>query len=338
MNNKLDFASARESVSLADLVQRYVPLHRVGGALRSKQCPFCGEGSSHRFLVDGQKFHCFACKARGDAVDFTAKIRGISLKQAVEMLIGGGLEEALPPLKAPPPDPEAVTVEETAVLQGVQALRKGGLTTPPPKTEAYLAGRGFLPEDWAEAVEAGVLRFNHSTPAAAQASLITTVGLETMTRAGWYKEGAYISAVAYRPVLFFTSTFGTSMEARMIELRNGYPKVLRFGGGGYFNLPAKPGHESRIAFVEGPFDLIAFRALGFKGQVVGLPGAAAWKADEVEALIHNKDQVIIALDNDQTGQEQARALVKKFPRAVVRTPPIPGGDVNDILKSRRTSG
>ena len=77
------FETVKQSVTARQAAKAYgleVDVH--GMAL----CPF--HDDHHPSLKLDQRFYCFGCGASGDVIDFTAKLFGISLKDAAQKLAG----------------------------------------------------------------------------------------------------------------------------------------------------------------------------------------------------------------------------------------------------------
>lgn len=83
-------AEAR-SQAIADVVGHRLRLTRAGRTFEAL-CPFHAE-KTPSFKVDTKKqtFHCFGCGAHGDAIDFVMKYDGVSFREAVEAILGGGI-------------------------------------------------------------------------------------------------------------------------------------------------------------------------------------------------------------------------------------------------------
>lgn len=79
-------AEIRERTDVLALIGDYVQLKRVGSSHRGL-CPFHAE-KSPSFYVHPQRqfFHCFGCRASGDAIAFLMKIEGHSFVEALRML------------------------------------------------------------------------------------------------------------------------------------------------------------------------------------------------------------------------------------------------------------
>ena len=83
------FETVKQTVTTRQAAERFgLPVNRGGMA----RCPF-HEDHNPSMKVD-DRFYCFGCGASGDVIDFTAKLFGISLKDAAEKLaedFGGNL-------------------------------------------------------------------------------------------------------------------------------------------------------------------------------------------------------------------------------------------------------
>ena len=76
----------RERLRLVDVINTYVPLKKAGKEYQAC-CPF-HEEKSPSFTVSEEKgfYHCFGCKAHGDAFDFVREHLGLEFVEAVEVL------------------------------------------------------------------------------------------------------------------------------------------------------------------------------------------------------------------------------------------------------------
>ena len=74
------------TVSIVDIINRRVQLERTGGRYKAK-CPFHGDGNEKTpsFVVyeETGSYHCFACKASGNAINFLREYDGIDFMLSV---------------------------------------------------------------------------------------------------------------------------------------------------------------------------------------------------------------------------------------------------------------
>ncbi len=75
----MDFAFTRERADFATILARYdIATARLRGQV-SVLCPFHDDRRpSLSVNLDRKLFHCFACQAKGDILDFVAKIEEVS--------------------------------------------------------------------------------------------------------------------------------------------------------------------------------------------------------------------------------------------------------------------
>ena len=97
MGQYIDFRFVKANASFEALLQRYRIETRGTGDERSALCPF-HEESKPSFKVNLAKggFHCFGCGAKGNLLDFVAKLEGCDLREAAVIVAeasGIGLSE-----------------------------------------------------------------------------------------------------------------------------------------------------------------------------------------------------------------------------------------------------
>ncbi len=81
-----DVARVRESTDIVGLVSQYTQLKRVGQRW-SGLCPFHAEKTASFSVNDTEGlYHCFGCKASGDAITFVREIEHLDFVGAVELL------------------------------------------------------------------------------------------------------------------------------------------------------------------------------------------------------------------------------------------------------------
>lgn len=86
----VDFRAVKEAVNIDEVLEHY-GLHSIDWAKPSDEerrgkCPFPGSNckGARSFCINVKRniFHCFSCKARGNVLDFVAKMEGCSIRDA----------------------------------------------------------------------------------------------------------------------------------------------------------------------------------------------------------------------------------------------------------------
>jgi DNA primase len=74
------FNKMQEAVSLEDVIERVLPDVEVVPAGKAKKtvCPFHDDHDPSLHLFPDGRFHCFVCRASGDAVDLYAHVKNIA--------------------------------------------------------------------------------------------------------------------------------------------------------------------------------------------------------------------------------------------------------------------
>ncbi|HVV90418.1 MAG TPA: DNA primase [Solirubrobacterales bacterium] len=307
--------AVREAADMAAEVGRYTDLKRNGAQMMGL-CPFHDERSPS-FSVDPQDklYHCFGCGVAGDVFGFVMEKEGLGFSEAVETLADRyGVE-----LQREQEDPRAEARRQARrrlqqLLERAAAYYANYLweSKEAAKAREYLAGRGlaeqtlrdfgvgFAPSAWDKILVAGQ-RAGFSVPE------IHSVGLVQRSRQG----GEY-----------------DRFRARiMFPIRDARGRVLGFGGRAtredqkpkYVNTAetdffhkseilygldrarAAMAKENRALVVEGYTDVLALHQAGLEGAV-GVMGTAI-TPDQVKTLSGVVDEVILALDADEAGQE-----------------------------------
>ena len=97
-----DIGRVREATDMVALVTQYTQLRKVGQRW-SGLCPFHAE-KSPSFSVNPTEglYHCFGCKASGDAITFVRETEHLDFVEAVVTERGAVSAAALPTLQRPP--------------------------------------------------------------------------------------------------------------------------------------------------------------------------------------------------------------------------------------------
>src|SRR5947207_3342217 len=85
MRSWVDFSAVKQGVSLETVLRRYqVPGLRKCRRQLAGRCPIHGgqRDDSFRASLDKNVFHCFACQASGNVLNFVAAMEKCSIRQA----------------------------------------------------------------------------------------------------------------------------------------------------------------------------------------------------------------------------------------------------------------
>jgi DNA primase len=278
----------KEAVSLEMVLRRYqiAGLRRRRGQLVGR-CPIHRgqRDDSFRASLSKNAFHCFACQASGNVLDFVAAMEKCSVREAalrLQQWLGGLAPVA--PLALPWPSPQEV--------RDRQLVRKKEAFNPPlpfalkgvDPTHPYLTQRGI---ERATAVAFGV---------------------------GFYAGPGLLSgrlAIPIRnPCGEIVAYAGRALDGRPPKYRlpAGFRKSLEL-----FNLhrAARTGSET-VVLVEGYFDCMRVHQAGF-ASVVALMGSSLSPAQE-RAVLQHFERVILMLDGDAAGRVATEAIAARLSR------------------------
>src|SRR5262245_9625143 len=309
----------RSRVDIVELVGQWVKLKRAGENWKGL-CPFHTE-KTPSFTVNPKKgiFHCFGCKAGGDAFSFLRKQERLDFPEAVRALAErAGVE--LPT--------ERAERAQDGRLDGLRAVmtRAGqffmdALWAPgdpgAEKARRYLAGRGveddvarrfglgYAPEGWDNLL--GFMR-RHG------------IGEEMLSQAG-----------LILPRQNATGFYDRFRGRLMFSIRDAQGRVVAFGGRAlgpdevkYINSPetplyskgqllyaldlAKPSirERNRAIVVEGYLDCLMAHQHGFTETVAAL--GTAFTAAQLGLLQRNAEEIVAVCDADAAGQKASARL------------------------------
>jgi DNA primase len=311
MREWADFGAVKQAVSLEAVLRHY----QVSG-LRKRRHQLVGPCPIHRGQRDDSfraslnlnAFHCFACQASGNVLDFVAAMEQCSIRQAARHLQRwfsvGAPNEGCPLGPAwRPPDPRR------SVRKGQLVREKEGRNPPLPfaltgvdPTHPYLVERGI---DRATAVEFEV---------------------------GWYAGPGLLSR---RIVIPIANARGQTVAYAGRVLDGGLPKYKLPAGfrkaWELFNRHRAAATGSKtVIVVEGYFDCLRVHRAGLP-WVVALMGSSL-SAEQENALLEAFDRVVLLLDGDAAGRAASRAIAARLSkRCWVTEVRVPDGAQPDQL-------
>lgn len=299
----VDFSAVKRAVSLEAVLRHYqVPgLRRHRDQLQGR-CPIHDgrRDDSFRAHLTKNVFHCFACQARGNVLDFVAVMEKCSLREAALRLqhwFGVTAPEGrLYPVAADMPNRELVRKEEGSndplrfALTGLE------------RNHPYLAHRGIDPTT---ASEFGVGLY--PGPGLMSGRIVIPI------------RNAHGQLVAYA---------GRAPDGRppKYKLPAGFRKAREL-----FNLQRAVVTGSKtVILVEGYFDCMRVHQAGFP-WVVALMGSSLSAAQE-SALLHQFDRIVLMLDGDPAGHAASEAIAARLSGyCLVHVVRVPEGSQPDQL-------
>ena len=336
--------SIRQASDILEVVSQYIPLKKSGCNFKAL-CPFHSE-KTPSFMVSPEKqiFHCFGCGAGGDVFSFLMRQEGLNFPEAVRLLA----ERAN--IALPSSDPRQSARKEA--LLKIHELAAGYFhwcllkSKTGEKARAYLKERGIRPDTIAS-FKLGYAQpswddfFRHAAGKGYDHTILVEAGLALpRTR----KEGYY-------------DRFRDRIIVPVCDARG---RVIAFGGRvlddsqpKYINSPDTPlFHKGEVLFGlhlakdaiskeegaiigEGYFDVIGAHQEGVKNMVCSQ--GTALTPIQAQILKRHTDQVIVAYDADQAGNEAALRgldifLEKNFEVRIILLPP--GEDPDSYIRKK----
>lgn len=335
-----DFDLARAADLPSIMTDRGVELRQHGAGYSTNYCPSCtpaGRGGSKvSVFMAGSgtwRWKCFACsKAAGSAIDWVAVKDGITAVEAAKRIVGFTRPSVT---TAKPQASVAASKKPDIMSEIIRRIMPGvGMTA----ASAFLAGRGISGDVIQEAFERKLAFSYHNDPGMARHFLLERVGFNLLNEAGMLKQGCSWPAVAFRPIVFPYGKSGAGFRA--LVAKQDSPKEIRYGR-------TEPwwweGSEAAETFLtEGVIDALSVISMGWKGNVMAIPGVTTWKDEWLSVLARRAGKkspaLHIGFDADKAGwlagerlAETCRATGFDF---LIRHP-HGGKDWNDVLNSSK---
>jgi DNA primase len=306
MKEWVDFRAVKEAVSLEAVLHHYqVPGLRRRRSQLEGCCPIHRgkRDDSFRASLSKNVFHCFACQASGNVLDFVAALEKCSIRQAalrLQQWFGVGQ----PGSRVAAPRRAAGSVRQVELVrekEGCNPPLRFALAGVDP-SHPYLRQRGI---DRATAVAFG-------------AGFYTGEGLMSgRIVIPIHNEGGAVVAYA-----------GRALDGRPPKYRlpPGFRKGLEL-----FNLHRAVATGSQTAIVvEGYFDCLRVHQAGFP-WVVALMGSSL-SAEQERVLVERFERVVLMLDGDTAGRTGSRLISARLSeRCLVVVVSLPDGAQPDRL-------
>jgi DNA primase len=306
----------------------------------------CFNGAAHKsgadekpallFLTDVNRFKCYACGVKGDAIDLVRGVLGVSFGEAVQRLseIAGGLPAGAVPAISPVPTSRTPTSRAKDVYARLFELSYA-LTRGSPGGK-YLRGRGIGLE-LAEQNRVTELR----SPREVWEKLADDFDEDVLRAAGLVSRRGRFLFGGHRLLFFhFANRWPQFVMARDIT---GESPCKELSPAGLHSpvpyladvLSTKP---ARVLVCEGCIDTLS--AAQLRHAAVGVPGVVGFREDWFP-LFRGVGCVIVLFDNDAAGRRQGAELRARFRLRGIRADaefPAHGKDMNDLLKFLNKGG
>ena len=321
-NTTVDIPALKARYPLAEVVESAGVKLRGRGRVRQGFCPFHDEAEgSFTVYGDSERFYCFGCGAGGDVLDFTQRVEGLTLPEAIRRLEGQRPVSVAPQVSEGRPKAAPLPPRDPALLTAAARFYAGQLRRSP-TAQAYLASRGIGLDS---AARLGV-------------GYSSGFGLrQALESAGFPEKRIQDSG------LFMER--GTERFAGMVIVPEVSGGLVRWFVCRALNAAAKP----RFQALPGPKPLLGLGRLGPSPPLAvvaegvfdwlalacwGIPAVSALGTQGVERIagvLRGVPRVFLAFDNDDAGLEAAGRLAGLLGRrAVAVTLPEGVGDVAEL--------
>lgn len=329
-----EVAAVKSRVDLGALVRsRGIELTRHGAKDWVGRCPFHGDGATPNLIVSPAKglFHCMACGAAGNAIQFVQRHDGVSFRHAFELLRDGvGLqaqpraEQSTVPKLACPLDPEA---DDGVLFAQVVGYYHERLQQSPAALD-YLRSRGLGEPGLIARFRLGFADRTLGLRLPEKNRVDGAKLRRRLEQLGLYRESGHehFNGCVVVPLADgagrFVSLYGR--RAQKGELRHLYPPGPHRG---LFNPAALESPE--VILCEAVLDALSFCAAGFPHATCayGTEGLT----EELWERLRRARRVLLAYDADEAGERAAArdtARLKSVGVAVARVQFPWGMDAN----------
>jgi len=341
-----DIARVKRDTDLLALVRsRGIELRKHGSKDFVGRCPFHDDNDSPNFIVSPAKglYHCMACGAAGNPIQFVEKFDGVSFRHAFELLNGGkaAFENApSKPVKQATvpklPCPLDLDADDGTLLDQVSDYYHERLTQSKPALD-YLASRGLDDEELVRRFRIGFadrtlglrLPEKNRKEGAAIRERLQELGVFRKDSGHEHFNGSVVF-----PIVNGTGHVREIYGRKITKgLRKGTPNHLYLPGAhhGIFNPDALKHPE--IILCESVIDALTFIRHGMENAtcIYGTQGFTGELFEAIKAA--NLDAVRLAYDADDSGEKAAARDAEKLKAigvAVHRIRLPMGEDVNSF--------
>jgi len=309
------------TVSIVDIINRRVQLDRSGGRYKAK-CPFHGDGNEKTpsFVVyeDTGSYHCFACKASGNAINFLREYDGIDFMESVEILAASvGME--VPKQEKPIDLTDAININTQAA-----EIFKDQLRGPQGKnTIDYLKSRGISGEtakffELGYSVEKNPSLYSILSPKYSSDDLVDSGLFGTNDNGDMYDRFRDRLMFPIRNIKGEHIAFG----GRLIVDKDNQAKYLnspetktykkKYELYGLYEARLSEKRPKALFLVEGYMDVIGLHQHGIKNAVAS--SGTAFTPEQLRKILSYTNDIYIVFDGDEAGQKASwRAVENALP-------------------------
>jgi DNA primase len=325
----------RSANPIENVMGSYVALKRRGRNYICS-CPFHSEKTpSCTIFTDTQSFYCFGCGAGGDVITFIEKIENLDFVESINLLAQrsgievpqySNAESNLHQKKTKIYEMNRIAAKffhlNFKTDEGKEGLRYLADRCITPQTlKKY--GLGYALNSWDALTE-------HLRKQGYSYSEIADSGLGTYT-----KNGKVIDMFRKRVMFPIIDLRGNVIGFGGRITDGSSPKYLNTGttpvfdkGSNLFSMNFAKNHETkRIILCEGYMDVITLNQAGFENAVATL--GTAITPNQARLISHYADEVIIAYDSDNAGQNATQKAIGHFSDVGMRTKIIHMEDAKD---------
>ncbi|WP_461834540.1 DNA primase [Desulfothermus sp.] len=307
----------KDRLDVISIVERYVPLQRVGSRFRGT-CPFHQE-TKPSFYVDPNLglYHCFGCNASGDIIDFYCKINGLEFYDGlVELAKEAGISLDLKKSKSFVPSKRKVLYEINSICLDYfrSTLKKS------PNAIAYLKDRnipqdlidefkiGYAPNLW-ESLKNYLIKKGYPLSSCVEAGVVVKNEKNRIYDRFRGRIIFPILDISGRCIGFGGRIIGDGEPKYLNTSEN---EVFKKGENlyGLYQARKEISLKKSVILTEGYIDVIRLHQHGYKNSC-GVLGTALTNS-HVKRLSRLCPKVILIFDGDKAGQKAALKSAQLF--------------------------
>jgi DNA primase catalytic core len=333
---KPDFERIKATTDIVRVIEGYGVTLKKTGQDHVGLCPFHDDKKPSLHVTPAKGlWHCPACGAAGNVIQFVARREGISDREAALKLLGAlpGVQRASELPSAPACDPALHPDLFNSLIDYYHKCLVGrgrpGLD--------YLKSRGLADVEMLTHfkigyVDGGVKK--KLSPAQVRAAQAIGLFNEKGNERYYGRVVVPIYDGLQRPAGLYGRDITGKSEAAHLHLAGEHRAV--------WNAEAAAAHPDELIVAESILDALAIFAAGRK-NVIACYGANGWTPHHDELLEkHSVRKIVFALDNDETGERVTRELAQKLDAKGIRCHHIkwPEGvkDANDYFQYHQQTG